>query len=265
MMALSPKQIERYKRHILLKEMGGQGQQKLLETKVLIVGAGGLGSPIILYLAAAGIGTIGICDDDMVALSNLQRQILYTTDHIGRSKAQTARSHIRQLNPELTVHLHQERIDSKNAHKIIENYDIIVEGVDNFDTRFTLNKACLEQQKTFISAAVGRFEGQIATFKPWQKSPTGEALPCYRCFVPDAPPRDEQINCEEEGILGAITGVVGSLAAMEVLKEAANLGASLAGRLLIYDGLEATTRLITLKSDPACTDCKACSPLKKHE
>ena len=251
-MPLLPDQIERYSRHILLKEVGGQGQQKLLGAKVLVIGAGGLGSPILLYLAAAGIGTIGIVDDDKITLSNLQRQIIHDTDHVGQSKLDSAKMRINALNPDVTVILYHDKIDQDNAARLIEPYDLVIEGVDNFATRFILNQATIAARKTLISAAVGRFEGQVATFKPWQDP---GILPCYRCLVADEPPRDSQINCDEEGILGAVTGVVGALAAMEALKEIAGIGTSLAGRLLIYDGLSAHTRTVNLPADPACADC----------
>lgn len=249
---LTTEQIERYSRHILLKEVGGQGQQKLLQAKVLVVGAGGLGSPILLYLAAAGVGTIGIVDDDVVSLSNLQRQVIHSTGYLEKPKLESASEAVGRLNPDVTIISHPERLGVQNVKTLITDYDIIVEGVDNFETRFILNRACIDAKKTFISAAVGRFEGQLATFKPW--SAPGVA-PCYRCLVPEAPPRDEQINCDEQGILGAVTGVIGTLAAMEVLKELLGIGDSLSGHLLIYDGLSATTRKVKLPADPQCKDC----------
>lgn len=251
---LQTDQIERYSRHLLLKEVGGQGQKKLLAAKVLVVGAGGLGSPILLYLAGAGVGTIGIVDDDEVALSNLQRQIIHDTHHIGQSKLTSAKHAIGKLNPDITIETHHEKLGGDNALRLIEPYDLIIEGVDNFATRFALNRAIITARKPLISAAVGRFEGQLATFKPWQNP---GVLPCYRCLVPQEPPRDAQINCDEEGILGAVTGVMGTLAAMEGLKEILGIGQSLAGRLLIYYGLAAETRTVKLSADPACTDCSS--------
>ncbi len=245
-------QMERYARHLLLREVGGQGQKKLLAARVLVVGAGGLGAPIIQYLAAAGVGTIGVADDDNVALSNLQRQILFHTDDVGKPKTSVTRKSIRGLNPDVALVEHALRLTTINAADVIKDYDLIVEGVDNFETRFVLNSACILAQKTLISAAVGRFDGQLATFKPFADP---GVLPCYRCFVPEAPPRDQQVNCAEEGVLGAVTGVMGTLAAMEVLKELLDVGDSLAGRVILYDGLGATFRTIKLPADPHCADC----------
>ena len=248
---MTPEQKERYARHILLKEVGGQGQQKLIAARVLVVGAGGLGAPILAYLAAAGVGTIGVADDDAVALSNLQRQTLFRTEDVGRQKIETASDALGRLNPNVNVQMHA-RITSDNAHSIIANYDLVVEGVDNFEARYALNRACIAAKKPLVSAAVGRFEGQLATFKPFDNP---GVAPCYRCLVPEAPPRDQQINCAEEGVIGTVTGVMGTLAAMEVLKELLSLGEGLAGWLLIYDGLNASFRKVRLPADPACPDC----------
>jgi len=245
-------QQTRYSRHILLKEVGGQGQQKLLASRVLVVGAGGLGAPIIEYLAAAGVGTLGVVDDDTVALSNLQRQVIFHTDDIGKLKAQAAKNFVEKLNPDIQIIGHHLRITDENAPAIIKDYDLVVEGVDNFETRYVLNQACMALKTPLISAAVGRFEGQLSTFKPYENP---GVLPCYRCLVPIAPPRDEQINCAEEGVLGALTGVMGTLAAMEVLKELLEIGQSLAGRLMLYDGLGGTFRTVGLPADPQCKTC----------
>lgn len=244
---------QRYARHILLKEVGGQGQQALKAARVLIVGAGGLGAPILQYLAAAGVGTIGLADDDIVELSNLQRQTIFRTEDIGRPKTEAARDFANRLNPHVSIIEHAVRIDEANAGDILSGYDLVVEGVDNFETRFVLNRAAIALEKPLVSAAVGRFEGQLTTFKPYEDR---GALPCYRCLVPQAPPREEQVNCAEEGVLGAVTGVVGTLAAMEVIKELLPLGQSLAGRLMLYDGLTGQFRTIALKADPACPDCR---------
>lgn len=251
-MPLTPDQIERYSRHLLLKEVGGQGQQKLLNAKILVVGAGGLGSPILFYLAASGIGTLGIVDDDIVSLSNLQRQILYTTHQVDTPKIDNAKNALQQLNPDIRVRTHAVRLTEDNAEALIAGYDLVIEGVDNFQTRFVLNKACIEARVPLVSAAVGRFEGQVSVFMPYERP---GILPCYRCLVPAEPPRDGQINCDEEGILGAVTGVVGTLAAMEALKLIIDMGTPLAGRLLLYDGLNASTRTIKLHADPDCSDC----------
>jgi len=248
---MTPEERERYARHILLKEVGGQGQQKLNAARVLVVGAGGLGSPIIAYLAAGGIGTIGIADDDVVALSNLQRQTLFRTEDVGRPKTDAAADAVQRLNP-LVKTLSHPRVTEDNAREIVAQYDLVVEGVDNFATRFTLNSACIAGKKTLVSAAVGRFEGQLSTFKPFANP---GVLPCYRCLVPEEPPRDAQVNCAEEGVMGAVTGVLGTLAAMEVIKEILGLGDGLAGRLLLYDGLGGYFRTIKFPADPACPDC----------
>ena len=244
-------QRERYLRHILLKEVGAQGQQKLLKARVLVVGAGGIGAPLLQYLAAAGVGTIGIADDDVVALSNLQRQVLYSTADIGAPKTARARAAIARMNPDVSIVEHRTRLTDENAGPIIAGYDLVVEGIDSFEGRYAINRACIALEKTLVSAAVGRFEGQLATFKPF----AGAGLACYRCLVPEAPPRDSQANCAEEGVLGALTGVVGTLAAMEVLKELLGVGESLAGRLLHYDGLKAQCRTLALPADPQCPEC----------
>jgi molybdopterin-synthase adenylyltransferase len=245
-------QRERYARHILLKEVGGQGQQKLLAARVLVVGAGGLGAPLIQYLSAAGVGTIGIADDDTVALSNLQRQVVFHTEDVGCAKISAAKKFVERLNPDVVIVEHAVRVTNANASELIADYDLVVEGVDNFETRYALNHASIALGKPLISAAVGRFEGQLATFKPFENP---GVLPCYRCLVPNEPPREGQTNCAEEGILGALTGVMGTLAAMEVLKELLQIGESLAGRLMLYDGLGGTFRTVGLPADPQCRDC----------
>lgn len=244
---------ERYLRHILLKEVGAQGQQRLLASRVLIVGAGGLGSPIIQYLAAAGVGLIGVADDDRVALSNLQRQTIFRDEDVGAPKVERAASFARALNPEIRIVTHEERLDAASAAAIIGGYDLVVEGVDNFEGRFALNAAAIARRRTLVSAAIGRFEGQLSVYKPW----AGESLPCYRCLVPEAPPREERLTCAEEGVLGPLTGVMGSLAALEAIKELLGLGESLAGRLLLYEGLGPSLRIVVLPRDPLCPDCGA--------
>lgn len=250
---MTPEERERYARHILLKEVGGQGQQKLLGARVLVVGAGGLGSPILSYLAAAGVGMLGIADDDVVALSNLQRQTLFRTEDVGRDKTQAAQEAVARLNPHVKTDAHP-RLTDENAREIVSGYDLVVEGVDNFAARYALNRACISEKTPLVSAAVGRFEGQLSTFRPFDDP---GVLPCYRCLVPEEPPREEQVNCAEEGVLGAVTGVLGTLAAMEVLKELLSIGDSLAGRLMIYDGLGGAFRTVRLPADPACPDCGA--------
>lgn len=245
-------QLERYSRHILLKEVGGQGQKKLLNARVLVVGAGGIGAPLLQYLAGAGVGTLGIVDDDTVALSNLQRQVIYRTGDVGAAKTDAAAAFISALNPYTEVRLHRMRLTPKNTGDLISDYDLVAEGVDNFETRYALNTAAIAHRKTLVSAAVGGFEGQVATFKPFTDP---GVLPCYRCLAPEAPPVAAQVNCAEEGVLGAVTGVIGALAATEVIKEILGVGDSLAGRLLIYDALSARLRNVALPADPACTDC----------
>ena len=252
MATMDASELERYSRHLLLKEVGGQGQQKLLAARVLIVGAGGLGAPLIQYLAAAGVGVLGVADDDEVALSNLQRQVIYGAEDVGRAKLDAAETFVRRQNPGVRVEKHPFRVTAENAGELVSKYDLVIEGVDNFTTRFALNTACIAHKKPLVSAAVGRFEGQLTTFKPFEAP---YVLPCYRCLVPEEPPRDAQINCAEEGILGAVTGVLGALAAMEALKELLGLGDSLAGKLLIYDGLSAQFRTVKLPKDPVCPDC----------
>lgn len=242
-------QIQRYARHILLKEVGGVGQEKLLKARVLVVGAGGLGSPLILYLAAAGVGTIGVIDDDDVDLSNLQRQVLHTTARIGTSKTYSAQAAVAAVNPDVSIIPYKERLTAANIERIISDYDIIADGSDNFATRFLVNDACFFAKKPLVSAAVLRFDGQLATFKPH----TGG--PCYRCLYAEAPPANEAPTCAEAGVLGAVAGVMGTLQATEVLKEILGIGQGMAGRLLIYDALSASSRVVKVNRDPACALC----------
>ena len=255
-MPLSDDQLDRYARHIVLKEIGGPGQQTLLKSRVLIIGAGGLGSPSALYLAAAGVGTIGLLDDDTVSLSNLQRQVLFKTADVGRSKVLAGAEALGDINPDITVETHSVRLTPENADTLIAGYDLIVDGCDNFETRFAVNAACVKNRKTLISAAVGRFDGQLATFKPHESAPDGRALPCYQCFVGEPPPPGFLPNCAEVGIIGALTGVMGSLLALEVIKELTGQG-SLAGQLLLFDGLSMDCRRIALPPDPNCPVCSS--------
>ena len=253
-MALSDDQLERYARHIVLREVGGVGQQKLLSARVLVVGAGGLGSPLILYLAAAGVGTIGIVDFDRVSLSNLQRQIAHRTADIGRPKVDSASEAARAINPGVKLISHSERLTADNALKIMANYDVVADGSDNFATRFLINDACFFARKTLVSAAVTEFDGQLATYRAWAREGT-QRYPCYRCLFPEAPPPEAAPNCSETGILGAVAGVLGTLQALEVMKEIIGLGDSLAGRLVIYDALAAQFRNVRVHPDPACNLC----------
>jgi molybdopterin-synthase adenylyltransferase len=250
-MALSDEELERYARHIVLREVGGVGQAKLRRARVLVIGAGGLGSPLILYLAAAGIGTLGIVDDDRVSLSNLQRQIAYRTRDVGRAKTDSAAEAVAALNPGTHVELHPVRLRADNALEIIGRYDIVADGSDNFATRFLVNDACFFARKTLVSAAVTEFEGQLATYKAHERT----GLPCYRCLFPEPPPPGTTPSCSETGILGAAAGVMGTLQALEVLKEILDLGESLAGKLLIYEALTTRFRSVRVPPDPACRLC----------
>jgi adenylyltransferase/sulfurtransferase len=247
----SEAEITRYSRHILLAEVGGTGQAKLRAARVLVVGAGGLGSPLLLYLAAAGVGTIGIVDDDTVDLSNLQRQIAHTTARLGQPKADSAAAAAAAINPGVALQPHRTRLTAGNALALLAGYDIVCDGSDNFATRFLVADACVLARKTLVSAAVLRFEGQLATFKPH----AGAAFPCYRCLYPEAPPDGLVPACGTAGVLGAVTGVMGTLQATEVLKEILGIGESLAGRLLVWDALAARLRSIRLRPDPACPAC----------
>jgi molybdopterin-synthase adenylyltransferase len=237
MALLSDDELERYARHIVLADVGGPGQNKLKQSSVLVIGAGGLGAPLLLYLAAAGLGRIGIVDHDMVSLSNLQRQVIHTTDRIGMAKVESARQQITAINPHVQVELHQSRISADNALELIGQYDIVADGCDNFPTRFMVSDACFFAKKTLVSAAVGQFDGQISTYKPHVTSPSGDPYPTYRCFVGELPPRGSFPACEEAGVMGALPGIFGSMQAMEVIKELLGIGESLAGRMLMYDAL----------------------------
>jgi len=245
-MSLDDAELERYARHIILKEVGGAGQKRLKAARVLIIGAGGLGSPVALYLAAAGVGTLGLVDDDLVSLSNLQRQILHGTDQIGRLKVDSGKDMLARINPAVTVETHACRLTPENSAALFSRYDLIADGSDNFPTRFLVADTALVTGRTLVSGALGQFEGQVATFK---------GKPCYRCLYPNPPPDGSVRSCAEAGILGAVAGVIGTLQAVEVLKEILGLGEGLAGRLLLYDALGTTARTIRLKPDPACPAC----------
>lgn len=248
---LTSDEIRRYKRHLVLKELGGQGQQRLKNARVLVVGAGGLGSPILLYLAAAGVGTIGIIDHDTVSLDNLQRQVVHDTPHVGTLKVASAAETIRRLNPNVAVETYPFRLDAANAIGIISKYDIVTDGSDNFATRYLVSDACYLARRTLVFAAVGPFDGYITTFKPHEKRADGQPHPTYRCIFPEAPPPGTVPNCEEVGVLGAVVGVVGTIAATEILKEIAQIGEGLAGRLLIYDAKSARFETVNVAWDPA--------------
>ena len=249
-MSLSDEEVERYARHIVLREVGGPGQAKLRAARVLVIGAGGLGSPALLYLAAAGVGTIGIVDFDTVSLSNLQRQIAHATADVGRMKTDSAHDAIRAINPGVTVERHAVRITPDNALDLISRYDIVADGSDNFATRFLVNDACYFAKRILVSAAVTEFDGQLATFKAHDH--TG---PCYRCLFPEPPPPGTVQSCSETGVVGAAAGVMGTLQALEVIKEITGVGESMSGRLLIYEALTTRFRTVTFKPDPACALC----------
>lgn len=258
---LSAGQSERYLRHILVRDIGAQGQQKLLSAKILIVGVGGIGAPVLQYLCAAGIGRIDLIDDDIVELSNLQRQIIYSVDDIGRKKVDAAKDFCQKLNPDTKVTTFGEKLTKKNAVNFFENYDLVIEGVDSFDTRYIVNAASIQTRTPFISAAVGRFDGQVSLFAPFKGD-----LPCYRCLVPQAPSRNEQTNCLEEGVVGSLTGVVGSLVSMEVIKSLLAFGEDLSGWILIYDGLTGAIRRVRLPRDTLCSACADLNrPQRKKE
>ncbi len=247
---LTAEEIQRYKRHLVLKEVGGEGQQKLKAARVLIIGAGGLGSPLLMYLAAAGVGTLGIIDDDVVSLDNLQRQIVHDTAHVGWPKVESAREMIARLNPHVKVETHNERLEAGNALDIISRYDIVCDGSDNFATRYLVSDACYFARRTLVFAAVGPFDGYVTTFKPHLASADGTPYPSYRCIFPEAPPPGTVANCAEVGVLGAVVGVVGTLQATEVLKEITQAGDSLAGRLLIYDAKGGRFESVRIAWDP---------------
>ena len=250
-MELTESQIERYARHILLPEVGGLGQSRLLDSKVLVVGAGGLGAPLLLYLAAAGVGTLGIIDDDVVDLSNLQRQVIHDNAAIGRPKAESAADRVRAINADVQVDAYPERLSVVNVLDLIGEYDLVADGSDNFPTRFLLNDACYFAGKTLVSAALLRFDGQLSTFK----AHLGAGHPCYRCIFREPPPRGLIPSCSEAGVLGALAGAVGSIQATEALKELLGVGESLSGHLLIYDALYTQFRKIKVPKDPACPLC----------
>ena len=243
-------ELHRYSRHILLQEVGATGQAKLRAARVLVVGAGGLGSPLALYLAAAGVGTIGIIDDDRLELSNLQRQVAHSTARIGRNKAESIAETLAALNPETRLEVHARRMDAAAAQDLIPRYDIVCDGTDNFATRFLLGDACHLLGRPLVSAAVLRFEGQLSVFAGHD----GEH-PCHRCLHPEPPPPGLVPTCSEAGVLGAVTGVMGTLQATEVLKLILGIGDPLRGRLLLWDALDARFRTVRLKRDPGCALC----------
>ncbi|MGH6782229.1 MAG: HesA/MoeB/ThiF family protein [Sphingomonadaceae bacterium] len=250
-MALSDTQLDRYARHIILKEIGGQGQEKLLSAHVALIGAGGIGSPAIQYLAAAGVGRLTLIDDDRVSLSNLQRQTLFGTADIDRPKVEMAADAIGRLNPDVALTLKQTRITADNAETLLGGADVVLDGCDNFATRLAVADACLKLRIPLVSAAVGQFEGQLATYRGWEAD-----KPCYRCFVGHDPDRPD-ISCADQGVLGALTGVIGSLAALESIRAITGFGTDSAGKLLLIDALSLRFRTLALPKDPGCPSCAA--------
>jgi len=247
-LAFSDDALHRYSRHILLPEVGASGQATLRDSSVLIIGAGGLGSPVALYLAAAGIGRIGIVDNDNVELSNLQRQIIFGTNDVGHGKAERAGSRLAVINPEIEIVTHSLRVDSENLPSLVSTYDLVCDGSDNFATRYAVADSCWACGKTLVSGAVQRFEGTVSTFAP----ATGG--PCYRCLYSDAD-ENEALSCGQAGIFGAVTGVIGTLMATEALKEILSLGRGLSGRVLVWNALDAVFRSFDLPVDPECSCC----------
>lgn len=243
--ALTSEEVARYARHIVLAEIGGSGQQRMKKARVLVIGAGGLGAPVLQYLAAAGIGTLGIVDDDVVSLSNLQRQIIHDTDAIGKTKIDSAENSICRINPHVQTVAHLKRFVPENAEEILTGYDFLVDGSDNFDTRYAAADAAERMKIPLVSGAVGRFDGSVTVLKPYEASPTGLQNPSYRDLFPAPPPAGMVPSCAEAGVVGALTGVIGTLMAMEVIKLVTGAGEPLVGRLLLYDGLAA--RFDTIK------------------
>ncbi|WP_434006984.1 molybdopterin-synthase adenylyltransferase MoeB [Lujinxingia vulgaris] len=246
--SMSPEQLTRYSRHLIIPEIGEKGQSKLLDSKVLLLGAGGLGSPVAMYLAAAGVGTIGLIDNDVVDRSNLQRQILHTDESVGTPKVESARARINALNPDVDVRTYETWLSSENVLEIFEGYDVVVDGGDNFATRYLVNDACVHLGIPNVHGSVYRFEGQVTSFVPHQG-------PCYRCLYPEPPPPELAPSCQEAGVLGVLPGVIGMLQAIEVIKLLVDVGEPLAGRLLTFDGLKSQFRELKLRRDPECSLC----------
>lgn len=251
MSALREDQISRYARHIILGEIGGEGQEKLLAARVLVIGAGGLGAPLLQYLAAAGVGTLGVIDDDTVDLSNLQRQVIHRSADIGLAKVDSAARAVHEINSDVTLVAHNERLTAANAARLIAGYDVVADGSDNFATRYLLNDACFAARKILVTAAILRFEGQLTTYKAWQ----GAGHPCLRCLFPAPPPPDQVPSCAAAGVLGALAGMMGAWQAGEVVKEILGIGRSLSGRLMLFDALAGSVSALALDKDPACPLC----------
>ncbi len=255
-LGFNDEQIKRYSRHIILPEVGGKGQKKLQKAKVLCVGAGGLGSPVAFYLAAAGVGTIGIIDMDKVDISNLQRQILHSSKDVGKLKVESAKETLESINPDTKVLTYSEKLTSKNVKKIIKNFDIVVDGCDNFATRYLVNDACYFDKKPNVYGSVFQFEGRATVFVP-------DKGPCYRCLHPFPPPPGEVPSCQEAGVLGVLPGLIGLIQATETIKLILGLGNSLKGRLLLYDALNLSFREVKIKKDPNCPLCSKNPKIKE--
>jgi adenylyltransferase/sulfurtransferase len=251
-MTLNDQQLDRYARHIVLRDIGGAGQAKLLSSHVLLIGAGGIGCPAIQYLAAAGVGTISVVDDDIVSLSNLQRQILYSESDIGSAKVDATGAAVARLNPDVTFHGHKQRINRATSADILSGVDVVIDGCDNFATRLIVNDLCLAAKVPLVSAAIGQFHGQIGTFTGWQAD-----APCYRCFVGDAHDPDDCDDCATQGVLGAMCGIMGAFAATEAIRALTGFGEAQIGKLHLFDGMGPAMRSIRLPKDAACGSCSA--------
>ena len=249
-MAFSPEEIERYARHIVLRDVGGPGQKKLKAARVLVVGAGGLGAPILLYLAAAGVGHIVLVDDDAVSLSNLQRQVIHGTDDVGSPKVESARDVVVALNPHVTLDLHQVRLGAANAEALVSSVDVVVDGSDNFATRYLVADACALLGKPLVTAALGTFDATVTTLRPHERGPDGTPNPTYRCLFPEPPPPGTVAPCAEAGVLGALAGIAGSIAALEVIRAIVGFGEGLVGKLLMIDALSMRFETLSYAYDP---------------
>ncbi len=250
-MSLTDDEIERYARHIVLREVGGPGQAALKASRVLVIGAGGLGAPALMYLAAAGVGTLGIVDDDEVSLSNLQRQVIHATPDIGRPKVESARARIVALNPHVNVVAHATRLDATNVMELIGGYDIVADGSDNFATRYLVSDACFFAKKPLVTGALGVFDASLTTLRPFERNAAGDFNPTYRCLFPEAPPPGTVPTCEEAGVLGALAGMVGSMVALEVIREITGFGEGLVGRFLMIDARALRFETLRYARDPA--------------
>ena len=248
---LSADELERYARHIVMREVGGPGQTALRNARVLVIGAGGLGAPALMYLAAAGVGTLGVVDDDIVSLSNLQRQIIHATPDIDRPKVESAADKIRALNPHVTMRTHATRIGAANAMALLDEYDLVADGSDNFVTRYLVSDACFLAGKPLVTGALGVFDGSLTTIRAHEKNADGEFNPTYRCLFPEAPPDGTVPTCQEAGILGALAGVLGSMTALEVIREIVGFGEGLVGRLLMVDARAMRFETLRYKRDPS--------------